>query len=138
MLSYNYTLPTYKDFVRFLIDDTDPSNAILHDEEITALLNTVGYRQAIAFICERLVIRYGNQPSFFQEHYGIEVQWKSKVKVWEDLRDEARSGFLPDPFATNTNAYVAAIKQTAAQTADPARPLPSYTIPGDMGGYRSQ
>lgn len=60
--SYDPTLASAMDLVRFLLGDTDVTNALLEDEEITALLETYGSADYTAAAAARsLSARFAGQ-----------------------------------------------------------------------------
>lgn len=60
--SYDPTLASAMDLVRFLLGDTDVTNALLEDEEITALLETYGSADSTAAAAARsLSARFAGQ-----------------------------------------------------------------------------
>ncbi len=57
--SYDNTLPTDKDKIRFIIGDTDTNNKLIYDEEISAAITMkIDVRRAAIFICESLSARF--------------------------------------------------------------------------------
>jgi hypothetical protein len=138
MFTFDATLPTYRDWVRLLTQDQDVTTCILQDETINTLVTTLGYGPAIAQICDMLLVIYATQPDYIRERYGVEVRFDSRIAVLQELAQKARAGLLPDPFAGVQSPRGAAIQQTVVQTTDPARPLPTYTPPGLLGGFRTE
>jgi hypothetical protein len=60
--TYDSTLSTDKDKVRFYIQDTDTANAQMQDEEITAMISLHGsYKEAAIVCCETLAMGYAGQ-----------------------------------------------------------------------------
>ncbi len=58
-ITYDNTLPTDKDKVRFLIQDTDTANGYLHDSEIKAILDIGNnVKESAAICCETLAARF--------------------------------------------------------------------------------
>lgn len=59
MFSYDPSLPTYVDKIRFLIQDTNPENVYLQNEEIEALLGIYrSYKTVAVACCEILAVRF--------------------------------------------------------------------------------
>ncbi len=60
--TYSSTLPTDRDKVRFFIQDTDITNALLQDEEITAMLAIYGsYKSTAIACCEVLAAKFAGE-----------------------------------------------------------------------------
>jgi len=60
--TYTSTLPTDKDKVRFLIQDTVVATAMLQDEEITAMLGIYGtYKSTAVACCEVLSAKFAGE-----------------------------------------------------------------------------
>ena len=136
--SFDKSLSTYNDYIRFATDDTDDDYPLVLDETITALVTAYGFAGALAAICDHLIIHYAQMPDYFQIHYTEELQWKSRIKAWQELRDLARAGLIPDPILTGPNALMVALQHTHLQRDTPKRPVPSVEpFGGPLAGYRS-
>lgn len=81
-----------RDRARFLLGDTDTSQALLQDEEIDALLATFAFKEAVAQCCDHLVSRFAQRPDDYQDEGGVKVKWTERVKAWQGLAKRLRSG----------------------------------------------
>jgi hypothetical protein len=83
-MSYDDTLPTDKDYVRFVLGDTETAE-LLTDAQILAVLATMTRNSTIAFLAQGLAARYAQNPDRVTLPSGLSVAWSERVKYWRDL-----------------------------------------------------
>lgn len=90
-MSYDPTLPTDLDYVRFVLGDTETTE-LLSDEQIEAILATNTRNGSIAFLAQGLAARYAQLPTSVSSS-GKSVSWGSlRVEYWLSL---VASGGVP-------------------------------------------
>lgn len=113
-MTWTYTTPytTTRDYVRFLIQDTDSTSQIFQDEELDNLLTQNGSdpRLAAAEALEALASKYarnafmysvGISAGFSMDRRGIAKELLNRAKV---LREEALA--IPFEFESTLDHYV--------------------------------
>lgn len=89
--SYDPTLPSPLDQVRFLLGDTDTSDAMLSDQEITALLGLYSSTaEAAAQGARSLSARYARQVD--REVGDLKVMFSQRAKHFADLAEIIDTG----------------------------------------------
>lgn len=82
-MSYTDTLPTDKDYVRFVLGDTGTTE-LLSDAQILAELARNTRNGTIAFLAQGLAARYAQMPTSVSSN-GKSVSWAERVKYWLSL-----------------------------------------------------
>lgn len=125
--SYNTSLSSAQDQVRFYAGDTDADAAItLSDEEILGAITLAGSaRAAAALICENLAGRYATFGQRFTDDLGQQVDYGARATFYQTrattLRSRGSLGAIP--FAGGISI---AGKQTQEQGTD--RVQPAFTV----------
>lgn len=94
-MSYNDSISTDKDAVRFHIGDTDPSNEALSDQEINYLLGEEGsVKMAAAQAARIIAAKIAKEPSFAFGTFEMDqsTAYQHFVDLAEDLADDAGTG----------------------------------------------
>jgi hypothetical protein len=87
--TYDNTLATTKDKIRFRMGDTDTVDALLQDEEIAAALNlTATEDAAVAFLANGLIQRYSRDPIKVTAD-GVTMDFSAKIEAWQRMVTEA-------------------------------------------------
>ena len=116
LMSYDPTLPTDKDYVRFVLGDTDTTAELLPDAQILAVLSTTSRNGTVALLAQGLAARYAQQPTSVSVS-GKSVAWAERVAYWRDLA--ANGGAVPGGGAfsvtpTRTDGYAQLAADEAA------------------------
>lgn len=82
-MGYDPTLPTDKDYVRFVLGDTETVE-LLPDAQILAVLSTNTRNGSIAFLAQGLAARYARKPTSISSS-GDSLVWAERVKYWLSL-----------------------------------------------------
>jgi hypothetical protein len=81
-MAYDPTLPTDKDYVRFVLGDTETVE-LLSDTQILAVLALYPTRNAtIAVLAQGLAAQYAQRPDRVTLPSGLSVAWSERVKYW--------------------------------------------------------
>jgi hypothetical protein len=111
--TYNDTLPTAKDRVRFNLGDTNVSpatNALLTDETIGALITQHGETMGTVVAAESLATRFGQEPDSVSLS-GKTVTWKDRVKAWWELAARLRKALGEEAVeASNTSGTTSTLR----------------------------
>ena len=78
--TYDPTLATDRDRVRFNLADTDTTNAIFQDEEITALLTAEGSVEGATAACLRALLTNAALRAKYFAMQGLTLDTKSQVQ----------------------------------------------------------
>jgi hypothetical protein len=90
--TYDPTLPTALDRVRFLLGATDVSSAdaaLISNEELLSLISKHGETEATAQAAEGLASRWAQEP----DRVGLDgdtYSWSSRVSAWQALAKRLR------------------------------------------------
>lgn len=121
--SYDASLPTEKDQVRFHIRDTDTADQLVQDEEINYLLTEHGsVYKAAAAACRNVALHFTRKVSLISKESGIKDDMKEKADRYSEMADkfdeqDGRSGLTV--FAGGISA---ADKEARAADGDTTRP----------------
>ena len=88
--SYEPTLPTGKDKVRFLVKDTVGAAPLVDDEGILFLLEQEGqslYRAAAA-VCRNIALHFTRQASLINKESGLKDDMKEKADTYREMADD--------------------------------------------------
>lgn len=83
-MPYDPTLPTDKDYVRFVLGDTETTE-LLPDTQILAVLATNTRNGTIALLAQGLAARYAQRVDRVTLPSGLSVAWSERVKYWLSL-----------------------------------------------------
>jgi hypothetical protein len=121
--TFDPTLPTQRDHIRLALGDkhanptagaiTDP---LLQDATIDALLDSLGYVQALAQLADSLATEYAQRPDEYREAGGQGFKWSERVKSWREVASMARAGKIRVPGTTRLSRRGVAAGQMTAQT----------------------
>lgn len=75
--TYDTSLPTDKDWVRFMIGDRDVAAATLQDEEINAILGMKANKYLAAADCAQMMLAL-NQGLIEKQVETLKLQWSNK------------------------------------------------------------
>lgn len=116
--SYDATLATEMDRVRFLIRDTDTDRQLFQDEEIDWLLTTEdNIYKAAATLCDQLVASRSGVSSKKISEFSITYDTKVYQQLAASLR--ARGGFNEMPYAGGISIADKAIMQDDSDALQP-------------------
>ena len=90
--SYNTALTAPKDIVRYLVSDTDTTEQLVLDEEITfAVGQNPNVRLAAAEIADRIAVKFARQASFHLGDASIDYSRRAQqyIAMAKQLRAEA-------------------------------------------------
>lgn len=92
--TYDDTLATARDRLRFALGDTVEAEALLQDATYEAALTRHGQDEAKAQsdLAAGLVARYSREPDRVRRDDGTEVSWKERLTAWRAM--------LPTPPST--------------------------------------
>ncbi len=125
--TYDTSLSTNKDKVRFFAGDTNPSAAItVTDEEIGGVLSLGGgVRSAAAMVCENLALQYAQRGQRLTDDIGQSVDYGKLAEQFTDrarvLRSQASFGAVP--FAGGIS-----VAQKQATSANADRVVPAFSV----------
>lgn len=84
--TYDELLPTNRDRARYLLGDTDVSNALRTDEHYDAVLaQHSSFEAAVKFIAEGLITEFAQQPDTVRLVSGLSISFKERIDAWEGL-----------------------------------------------------
>ena len=75
--TYNTSLPTDRDWVRFTVGDRDVTRALLQDEEIDAILSQKANRWLAAADCAQMILAQ-NRGMIEKQVETLKLQWSNK------------------------------------------------------------
>lgn len=119
--TYNNTLPTTLDRMRFAVGDInftelDTSGALRQDEEYDALVLLTGdWRLAVADMADSLAAQYAQSPDSFTAQGDMSVSWRERVSTWLSVARRYR---------TEVADELAASGVTAVSSTSPERDYP--------------
>lgn len=114
-MAFTYVDPTSgdRDKVRFLIQDTDPTDPLLQDAEITFLLSTWGnIYAAAAYAAEAIAGRYAHKTNYSRSIGDLSIS-ESYATSAAEFRELAKSlkaqeiDFFPPSVKVNASAIIA-------------------------------
>jgi cell division GTPase FtsZ len=83
--TYNPSRPAALDRIRAALGDTDTTDALLQDEEITAVLASVGSETgAVAQLAAELVVRFAREPGDLTVG-SIRLSFADRIQRYRDL-----------------------------------------------------
>jgi hypothetical protein len=112
--TYDSSLPTARDRIRFAVWDTDTANQLRSDETIDAMIAEFGETAATAKIARSLANQFAQMPSSVTIPNGPSVTWGERVRAWLALAQAIEAdtggvssaplddGFRTRSFATTT------------------------------------
>jgi hypothetical protein len=98
-MPYDATLPTDRDYVRFVLGDTETVE-LLTDATIAAVLAMKARDAAIAFLAQGLAARFAQLPTTITTS-GDSLTWAKRVDYWLSLA--ANGGVVPGGGAFSVN-----------------------------------
>lgn len=129
--SYDATLSTPKDKVRFYVQDTDSEDQLLSNEEIDAALTSYSNNvfRAGATAARAIALQLGRRPSVRLAIAGLDskAQYEQYMAIARDL--EARAGLGAGGSATGKGLFAGGISKADMDTRkqDSDRPTPAFT-----------
>jgi hypothetical protein len=88
-----------KDRARFQLGDTGTMKDaegvktwLLQDEEVEAFIDLWGYSEGVAQCADALATRFAQEPEQYEDEAGVKVVWSSRIKTWQNLANQLRSG----------------------------------------------
>lgn len=127
--SYNTTLASAQDQVRFYSGDTDSAAAItLSDEEVLGAITLAGSaRAAAALICENLAGRYSTQGKMLRDDLGQQIDYGERAAFFQARAKALRSrvSLTAIPFAGGISH---ATKDAQTDSTDRVRPAFTTTL----------
>lgn len=124
--TYNPTLSSNRDLVRFSIGDTDENESVtLQNEEITALLVTyTTVSTAAAYAAEYLALRYARKATLLKDDAGASKQYGDRAAAMRELATtlRGRSSLLALPYAGGISA-----SDKVSREGDTDRVSPAFT-----------
>jgi hypothetical protein len=131
--SYNTSITSAQDQVRFFSSDTDADAAItLSDEEILGAITIAGgAKAAAALCCETLAGRYSTQGKMLRDDLGQTIDWGERATFYLNRATQLRSriGLVALPYAGGVSV---ADKQTREEDSDRVDPAFSRTLHDDQ------
>jgi len=102
--TYSSSLPTDKDKVRFLVQDTDTNDQLIQDEEITfALTETGNIYRASALVARSIALQLGRQLTLVRVPkelaWDAHQQWEHYKELAKELEIKAASSGATGVFA---------------------------------------
>lgn len=101
---FDPALPTPKDYIRLALGDKHSGSeagpvpdAFIQDTTINAILSSKGYVQALIELAQAMISEISRKPTDYAESGGINVSWKERIPVLQDLISRAQSGKISDP-----------------------------------------
>lgn len=88
--TYDNTLPTAKDRMRFALGDTNVAAPLEQDETYAAALAQNGEKLGQAVMAEALAARYAQRPDSLSSD-GDSITWRERVKTWLALATRLRA-----------------------------------------------
>lgn len=128
--SYDPSLPTSRDKLRLLVQDTDTNDQLLTDEELDFLLteNASNIYRAGSEAARTIAIKLGSRPSVRLAKAGIDAdeQFEHYMRLSEKLASSSTSvsgsGFAPQIFAGGIS-----VADIDSRRADTDRPTSGFT-----------
>lgn len=116
--TYNPTLPTLKDNVRFVLGDkpNESGGMLLHDEEISKALESFGYNGAIAFLAGGLCAEHAQSPIKRSEAGQGSWDLSEMIPEWRRIQAQAKKGLYPEPGQSTTSRGVQSQQVVLDQT----------------------
>lgn len=87
--TYDATLPTAKDRLRFALGDTTMTDVLEQDETYVAALTLYSEPLATAVMAEALAARFAREPDSISGAAGS-ISWRERVKTWLALAERMR------------------------------------------------
>jgi hypothetical protein len=116
--SFDATLPTARDRMRFTLGDTDPTNPIRFDETYDAALEYYEDEAiATAKLARAFASQFGRQPTSASVPGGPSYTYGDRVKTWIDTAKQIESAVVPTGRASG---YVSAQANRAGMMPDPS------------------
>lgn len=114
--------------IRFRLNDTDPENPLISDEELaTAMSNYPDWRLAAASLADMLALRERNRPTSFQVSGEFGIAWTDRAKMWSSIAAALRREVADEQRANQSMSSI-----TSRQlTRDSGMPDPDYVRPRD-------
>jgi hypothetical protein len=131
--SYNTALTADKDKVRALIGDTDTTDQILSDEEITFFISQTGnIYSASARACKAIAAKFSRLTD--TEIEGVSDRLSQMVKHYNDLaasydRDAAKFGATIVPVVTGVSYNAMRLVDADTDRVDPAFTMSQFNNP---------
>ena len=88
--TFDNTLPTELDQMRFMVGDVDVAAALEQDETYASALALHGFKLGTAAIAEALAARYAQRPDSISSEDGS-LSWRERVKTWLALATRLRA-----------------------------------------------
>jgi hypothetical protein len=84
--TYDPTLATVKDRLRFRLGDSDPGEFLLSDEEIAAVLSLKADDEdsALLYLAKGLIRRYSREPVRTSAD-GVTMDFSDRLKAWQEI-----------------------------------------------------
>jgi predicted NodU family carbamoyl transferase len=102
--TYDATIPTNRDAVRFAIGDTDPTDPQTQDGELDYLLIQQPYvLSAAATACSRLAAKYARKVN--DRDQDRSVNWSDLAKHYSDLGTQLRQDILNSAVGSTSLIY---------------------------------
>jgi len=83
--TFDETLPTERDFVRFKLDDVESDDPRLSNELIDTLLTKYGLSTALLDGCNRIKLFWGKEPDTIGLTGRRLFQWRERYRAYSDL-----------------------------------------------------
>lgn len=99
--TYDNTLQTPRDRVRYALGDTNVVNALRQDETYNAVITDNGETLATAVLAEGLVTEYAQKPDSINLS-GLGLSWRERVKAWAALAGRIRAELATTLAASGT------------------------------------
>lgn len=103
LILFDAALGTERDRARFMLGDTgallDDAGGqvwLLQDETLDALIETYGFREAVALAADGLVARFAQEPDSYADEGGVKVEWRERIDAWRDLAKRMRVSAVGD------------------------------------------
>ena len=129
--SYDPTLPTDKDKIRFYAEDTDPDDQLKSDEEIATLRTDIGANlfRVAAVLARSIALKVGRRPTITRLTAGIDAD--QQYQHWMQLAKEldAKAGTI-GATGSSSGIYAGGISKSDMETReeDEDRPAPAFTV----------
>jgi len=91
--TFDASLSTAKDRLRFALGDTDVTQPAAQDETYVAVLalNAADEQLAAIQMADSLILRYAQLPDVVDVDGAIKVSWKDRIPAWEQLAARLRA-----------------------------------------------
>lgn len=106
--TYDPTLDTDLDKVRFTIGDTATPNHLIEDAEITAMLASAGSVNVASYkICHHIAAKFARQADFSMDEQGVKLSQKSAAyeKLAARIKEDSVDGGLQTIVTTKIDGY---------------------------------